>query len=71
PKRAANAEAALVGKPWAEASLLGAAAVLGEDFTPLSDMRATADYRLKVAQNLFRRFWLEQTADEPVRLKRA
>ncbi|MBO9406082.1 xanthine dehydrogenase small subunit [Shimia sp. R9_1] len=64
PKRAAAAEAALVGQPWSEASLLAAAAKLPEDFQPLSDMRATADYRMKVAQNLFRRFWLEQQGED-------
>lgn len=60
PKRAAQAEAALVGSAWSEASVLAAAAQLGEDFTPLSDWRASSDYRLQVAKNLFRRFWLEQ-----------
>ncbi|GAA0287030.1 xanthine dehydrogenase small subunit [Rhodovulum strictum] len=60
PKRAAHAEAALVGRPWCEAALVAAAADLPRDFTPLTDWRGTADYRMKVAQNLFRRFWLEQ-----------
>ncbi|MBO9396237.1 xanthine dehydrogenase small subunit [Shimia sp. R9_2] len=64
PKRAAASEAALVGQPWSEASLMAAAAKLPEDFQPLSDMRATADYRMKVAQNLFRRFWLEQQGED-------
>ncbi|TCP38899.1 xanthine dehydrogenase small subunit [Rhodovulum marinum] len=60
PKRAARAEAALVGRPWAEATLIAAAGELPRDFTPLSDWRASAAYRMRVAQNLFRRFWLEQ-----------
>ena len=34
------------------------------DFTPLTDMRASAGYRLQVAQNLLRRFWLETRADD-------
>jgi xanthine dehydrogenase small subunit len=59
PKRAAAAEAALVGQPWSEASLIAAAERLGEDFTPLSDWRASAEYRMLVARNLFRRFWLD------------
>lgn len=70
PARAAAAEAALLGQPWSEASLLAAAEKLPEDFQPLSDMRATADYRMKVAQNLFRRFWLEQSGAD-ARLERA
>ncbi len=69
PKRAANAEAALVGQLFEKASFEAAATALAQDFTPLSDWRASADYRLKVAQNLFRRFWLEQNgAGAPVRL---
>ncbi len=73
PARAAAAEAALIGQPWNEASLLAAAAKLPEDFAPLTDMRATADYRMKVAQNLFRRFWLENSGqgDAEIRLARA
>ena len=71
PKRAARAEAALTGKPWSEATMLAAAATLGQDFTPLTDWRASAEYRLLVAQNLFRRFWLEHsTPAVPVRLTR-
>ncbi|WP_458792701.1 xanthine dehydrogenase small subunit [Yoonia sp. MH D7] len=59
PKRAANAEAALTGADWSEASFLNAAAKLGDDFSPLSDWRASADYRMQVSKNLFQRFWLE------------
>ncbi|KPA21922.1 Carbon monoxide dehydrogenase small chain [Shimia sp. SK013] len=64
PKRAALAEAAMIGQPWSEAALLAAAAKLPEDFQPLDDMRASAAYRMKVAQNLFQRFWLEQSGAE-------
>ncbi|MGR4871947.1 xanthine dehydrogenase small subunit [Variovorax sp. LARHSF232] len=58
-KRAAKAEAALVGQPWTQASVDAARQALAEDFTPLSDMRASAGYRLQVAQNLITRLWLE------------
>jgi xanthine dehydrogenase small subunit len=58
-KRAAQAEAALVGKPWSQASVKAAQAALAQDFKPLSDMRASAAYRLQVAQNLIQRLWLE------------
>ena len=58
-KRAASAEAALLGQPWTEATLQAAQAALAQDFKPLSDMRASAVYRMQVAQNLLRRFWLE------------
>ena len=61
PKRARNAEAALIGADFSEAAFLAAADRLGDDFTPLTDWRASSGYRLKVAQNLFRRFWAEQS----------
>jgi len=62
PKRAAAAEAALAGQPWSEATVARAMAALAEDFRPISDWRAGAAYRLKVAQNLLRRCHIETTA---------
>ena len=63
PKRAAHAEAALFGAAWSEAALIAAAQRLGDDFSPLSDWRASSDYRLQVSKNLFRKFWLDQQSD--------
>ena len=72
PKRAARAEAALTGQPFAVESFEAAADAVAEDFQPLSDWRASAEYRQAVAANLFRRFWLEQSEpDLPVRLNHA
>ncbi|CAN7694682.1 xanthine dehydrogenase small subunit [Rhizobium sp. LjRoot254] len=68
PKRATNAEAVLVGAPWNDATIEAAAAALGDDYSPLTDWRASAEYRLLVAQNLLRRFYLETQGDERVRL---
>lgn len=69
PKRASGAEAPLVGAPWSEATLLCAAETLSDDFTPLTDWRASAGYRMRVAKNLFRRFWIERgDIDTPARL---
>jgi len=65
-KRAGKAETALLGQPWTQASVNAAKAALAEDFTPLSDMRASAAYRLQVAQNLLQRFWLETRAENPL-----
>ena len=59
PKRAARCEAALAGQAWNEATCERAAAALASDFTPLTDMRASAGYRSTVAQNLLRKFHLE------------
>ncbi|MGZ3254400.1 MAG: xanthine dehydrogenase small subunit, partial [Burkholderiaceae bacterium] len=66
PKRATQTEAALTGQTWDEATLQTAAAMLAQDYAPLSDMRASSAYRMKVAQNLLRRFWLETRTDAPM-----
>lgn len=57
PKRASLAEAALIGKPWSEAVVEAAAEAMAGDFAPLSDMRASAGYRMLTAQNLLRRYF--------------
>ncbi|MHA6346303.1 xanthine dehydrogenase small subunit [Roseivivax sp. CAU 1761] len=68
PKRAAAAETALTGAPFAAESFEAAAQALEGDYSPLSDWRASAEYRRLAAANLLRRFWLEQGAEAPVRL---
>jgi xanthine dehydrogenase small subunit len=69
PKRAAAVEAALVGKLWTLATVEAAIPAFAADYQPLTDMRASAEYRLLAAQNLLRRFFLETTG-EGERLKR-
>ncbi len=61
PKRAAAAEAALVGQPWTRATVEAAMEAMREDFSPLTDMRASADYRMRVAGNLLLRYFIETT----------
>ena len=56
PKRASKAEAALSGQPWDEPAIRAAVAAMAEDFTPLSDMRASSAYRLQAAQNMLMRY---------------
>ncbi|GAB2490058.1 xanthine dehydrogenase small subunit [Comamonas humi] len=65
-KRAAQAEAAIVGQRWTQDTVKAAQAALAQDFKPMTDMRASADYRLKVAQNLLQRLWLETRANDPL-----
>ena len=60
-KRARRCESAMTGKPWNEQTVEAAMRALAEDFKPIDDMRSTADYRLRVAQNLLRRLFLEST----------
>ena len=66
PKRAALAEAELNGKDWSEANVKEAMLALAQDYAPLSDMRASSAYRMRTAQNLLYRYWLETRADAPL-----
>ena len=59
PKRAAAVEAVLTGSAWSEQGVRTAMAQMAEDFAPLSDMRASADYRLRAAENMLLRYWQE------------
>jgi xanthine dehydrogenase small subunit len=63
PKRALNSEKALLGKAWTESSIHDAMQAMSTDFTPLSDMRATAEYRMRIAQNHLLRFWHESQGE--------
>ena len=59
PKRASNTERRLLDQPWNAQTLAAAQAALAEDFTPLSDMRGSADYRLRAAAAGLQRFYLQ------------
>jgi len=59
PKRAGKAEKLLAGATWNEDTVRAAMDMLSTDFQPISDMRSTSAYRLRVCQNLLYRFWLE------------
>jgi xanthine dehydrogenase small subunit len=65
-RRAAGAEAALRGQPWNETTLRAAQAALDADFTPLTDLRASAGYRRQAARGLLERLWLETRAQAPL-----
>ncbi len=72
PKRAKAVEAALLGKAWTEETVAAAMQAYAGDFQPLTDMRATAEYRALAARNLLMRFYLETTGTaHPVRVGRA
>jgi xanthine dehydrogenase small subunit len=59
PKRATAAEQSLLGQLWAEQAIRTAQEAMTEDFAPISDMRASAAYRMTVATNLLWRSFLE------------
>jgi len=62
PVRARATEAALLGRPWSADTVQAAMAVLRSEFEPISDMRASADYRRTVLGQLLWRSWLESQA---------
>ena len=65
PKRAPATEAALDGRAWDEATARAATAMLGAEFAPITDMRASADYRRDVLAALLLRCWHETGVDAP------
>lgn len=63
PRRAPACEGALTGQPFSRVTIDAAAAALRTDFTPLSDVRGSADYRLEAAANLLLRLWLRSQGE--------
>jgi len=61
PKRASNCEKALNGQPWTQSTIESAMAALATDYTPMNDVRASAQYRMQVAQNLLQKAFIEMT----------
>lgn len=59
PMRAKAMEQALISKAWTSETIADTMAKLTQDFTPLSDMRASAEYRMKSAQGMLMRYFLE------------
>ena len=58
-KRATHCEQAMTGRPWNEETVAAGMAAFAEDFKPITDMRASAAYRLQSGRNLLRRLYLE------------
>jgi xanthine dehydrogenase small subunit len=65
PVRVPAAEAALTGHVLGEAAVEAAAGAVEAELAPISDMRASAAYRRRVAGNLLRKLWVETA--EPAR----
>ncbi len=72
PARAWQTEAALNGQPWQAETVRAAMRTLTHEFAPISDMRASADYRRTVLGNLLWRGWLESQSPSawPLNLER-
>ena len=69
PVRATQTEAALTGQPWNPATVQQAIATLRAEFSPISDMRASGDYRRQVLGNLLQRYWLESQGLQQLNLE--
>jgi xanthine dehydrogenase small subunit len=63
PARARRAETALIEQGWNGAGMEACIAALDEDFRPISDLRASAAYRLRAAGGLLRRFYLQHQSE--------
>jgi xanthine dehydrogenase small subunit len=64
PKRALHCEREMAGNAFTETTVIAAQAALDKDFVPVSDLRASADYRRKVCRNLLKRLYLDVTGQE-------
>ena len=66
PKRAAHCEQFLTGKLWDEVNVEQAMQLLKQDYSPMTDMRATDQNRMQSAMNLLQRFYLETRSVNPL-----
>ena len=64
PARALNTEQALVGKRWSEEAVKSVLPILRTEFTPISDVRGSAEYRRGLITSLFEKFFYEPTGGE-------
>jgi len=64
PLRARACEDWLAGRPWNEDTIEEAAGLLAAEYKPLSDFRASAEYRSRVAGNLLRRLYAQAAGHE-------
>ncbi|MBW4581406.1 MAG: xanthine dehydrogenase small subunit [Tildeniella nuda ZEHNDER 1965/U140] len=59
PVRAIAVEAMLIGQPWTLETIQQIKPTLRSAFTPLTDLRGSADYRKLLIANLFEKFFVE------------
>ncbi|ABE43429.1 xanthine dehydrogenase small subunit [Polaromonas sp. JS666] len=69
PVRAVKTEAALLGQAWTAETVQQAITTLRAEFSPISDMRASAAYRSTVLGNLLQRYWLESQGLQQINLE--
>ena len=61
PVRAIAVEEFLLGKSWSMETIQEAKPLLNEAFSPLTDLRGSADYRKRLIVNLFEKFFVEMS----------
>jgi xanthine dehydrogenase small subunit len=59
PKRATAVETALIGQRWNAETIAAAQTGFDSDYAPMSDMRASAKYRLETARAMLTRYFAE------------
>ncbi len=64
PKRALEVETFLIGSPWNEKTISEACSKFENDFNPISDMRASSQYRNLIAKNLLKKYFVEISQTE-------
>ena len=68
PKRAIYCEKVLLNSNFSENIILKAQKSLEKDFQPINDMRASKDYRMEIAKNLFIKCFTEIKQNKLIRL---
>ena len=68
PKRAINCEKTLINTYISEENIEKAKKILEKDFKPISDMRASKNYRMEIAKNLLMKCFMEIKDDKLIRL---
>ena len=69
PVRARMTEAVMINQEWTPELVHDAMQMLRAEFQPISDMRASAAYRVEVLGNLMQRFWLESQGHQAINLE--
>jgi xanthine dehydrogenase small subunit len=69
PVRAVQTQACLQGAVWDESRVKAAQQQLQHEFQPISDMRASANYRSQVLSNLLQRAWYESQGMSTITLE--
>ena len=68
PKRAINCEKNLINTNISEENIEKTKKTLEKDFKPISDMRASKNYRMEIAKNLLMKCFMEIKDDKLIRL---